>query len=165
MSFNCRQCGICCRDLLQKDAGILRGLTLLPKETVEFDEEQVKPYLGYGKHPYETEFKILAYQLNVEECPHLTEDKCSIYPRRPSTCRQFPFSLDPDKEEGVLLGVDMNCPAAVDLVNTSGGMLDFPDKGSAMEIYKLKKLVTDNPRKVWLYDLGSGKWVRYDKLD
>ena len=164
MSFNCRQCGLCCRELLPKDMGIRRGLTLLPEEAKLFHETQVKPYLGYGKRPYEKDFKIHAYQLTLPSCPHLTENKCTIYEKRPATCRQFPFSLDPDKEQGILLGVDMNCPAAVELVNNSSGLIDFPDRDSAMRIYELKKLVTLNPRRVWFYDLGSDNWIRYYKL-
>jgi Fe-S-cluster containining protein len=138
---------------------------LLPDEVSLFDESHVKPYLGYGKRPYESDFKILAYQLIEPACPHLTENKCKVYADRPATCRQFPFSIDPDKEEGMLLGVDMNCPAAVELVNNAGGVIDFPDRESAMRIYELKRLVTVNPRRVWLYDLDSDKWVRYDGLD
>lgn len=145
--------------------GIQRGLTLLPDESKFFSEEQVKPYLGYGKRPYDKDFKILAYQLTMPICPHLKENKCSIYDERPATCRQFPFSLDPDPQEGILLGVDMNCPAAVELVNNSRGLIDFPDRESAMRIYELKKLVTVNPRRVWFYDLESDKWMRYDGLD
>ncbi len=145
--------------------GLLRGLTLLPEETIQFNEEQVKPYLGIGPRPYEKGFKIIAYQLTEPDCPRLTENKCTIYAERPATCRQFPFSLDPDPDEGVLLGVDMNCPAAIELVNNSAGSIDFPDRESALKLYELKKMVLMNPRRVWFYDLESGKWVRYDRLE
>jgi Fe-S-cluster containining protein len=164
MSFICRQCRKCCRELMLRDRGILRGLTLLPEEIKHFPEEQIKPYLGAGKRPYDPKFEILAYQLTAEVCPHLEDDKCTIYLGRPVTCRQFPFSLDPDPEEEMLLGVDMNCSAAVELVNTSGGLIEFPDRDSAMGLYALKKLAVENPRRTWLYDLDKEKWVRYDKL-
>ena len=164
MSFTCRRCGKCCRDLLLRDHGILRGLTLLPEETKHFPEEQVKPYLGLGKRPYDTNFTVLAYQLTSNVCPHLEDDKCTIYKDRPSTCRQFPFSLDPDKEEEMLLGVDMNCPAAVELVNTSEGLIEFPDRDSAMRLYELKKQAVENPRRIWVYDLDKDNWIRYDRL-
>ena len=85
----------------------------MPEEITQFTEEQVKPYLGYGKRPYEKDFKVIAYQLTLPTCPNLTDNKCTIYSDRPTTCRQFPFSLDPDPT-GVLLGVDMNCPAAAE---------------------------------------------------
>ena len=58
----------------------------------------------------------------------------------------------------------MNCPAAVELVNSSKGQIEFLDKDSAENLLELKKLAAENPRRSWLYDLGSEKWVRYDKL-
>lgn len=164
MSFTCQECGKCCHGLLLRDHGILRGLTLLPEETVHFPEEHVKPYLGVGKRPYDPRFNIVAYQLTTSICPHLVDEKCIIYPNRPSTCRQYPFSLDPDPAEGTLLGVDMNCPAAVELINASDGILAFPERDSAEKLLTLKQLAAENPRKAWLYDLDTGKWVRYDKL-
>ena len=164
MSFVCRMCGKCCRDLVLRDNGLLRGLTLLPEETKNFPDEQVKPYFGVGKRPYDPKFKILAYQLTNTDCPHLVEDKCNSYENRPASCRQYPFSLDPDPEEGALLGIDMNCPAAVELVNGSDGRIEFPDRESAEKLLELKKLAAENPRRSWLYNLESEKWIRYDKL-
>ncbi len=146
------------------DHGMLRGLTLLPEEIDLFQGDQVKPYLGAGKRPYEPNFRVLAYQLTTPECPHLEEDKCTIYMDRPATCRQFPFSLDPDLENESLLGVDMNCPAAVELVNTSGGIIEFSDRDYALRLYELKKYAMENPKRTWIYDLDKDRWVRYDKL-
>ncbi|TRO50862.1 hypothetical protein E2P71_09865, partial [Candidatus Bathyarchaeota archaeon] len=79
MSFVCRMCGKCCRDLVFKDNGLLRGLTLLPDKVHFFPEEHVKPYFGVGKRPYDSKFQILAYQLTTADCPNLVEDKCTIY--------------------------------------------------------------------------------------
>jgi len=81
-----------------------------------------------------------------------------------SGLEQFPFSLDPDSGENILLGVDLNCPAAAELVNTSSGVIEFPDRDSAMKLYELKKLALENPRRIWVYDLDKERWVRYDKL-
>ena len=164
MSFVCRMCGKCCKDLVFHDNGILRGLTLLPEETKCFPEELVKPYFGIGKRPYDPKFKVLAYQLTTPDCPHLVEDKCTNYEERPVSCRQYPFSLDPDPEEVALLGVDMNCSAAVELVSGSDGRIEFPNKESAEKLLELKKKASENPRRSWLYDLEHNKWVRYDKL-
>ncbi len=165
MSFICRQCGRCCRGLVFSDHGIRRGLTLFSEEAKHFPDESVKPYLGIGKRPYDSKFKIVAYQLTADVCSHLIDDKCSDYEDRPASCRQYPFSLDPDPEEDTLLGVDMNCPAAAELVNNSDGTLEFPDRDSAEKILALKKFASVNPRHTWIYDLDSEKWVRYDRLD
>ena len=164
MSFICRQCGDCCRGLVFEDHGVKRGLTLFPEEAKRFPDEQIRPYLGLGKRPYDPKFKIIAYQLTADVCPNLKDDKCSDYENRSASCRQYPFSLDPDQEEDTLLGVDMNCPAAVELVNNSDGTIEFSDRDSAERILELKKLAASNPRHAWIYDLGSEKWVCYDRL-
>lgn len=164
MSFNCRRCGKCCKDLLIRDLGLLRGLTLLPEEINHFPAELVKPYLGMGKRPNDPMFEVVAYQLTIATCLHLEADSCTIYLERPHACRQYPFSLDPDTDGGTLLGVDMNCPAAVELVNSSGGLIEFPNRDSAMRFLELKKYAMDNPRKTWLYDLDKENWVRIDEL-
>ena len=164
MSFTCRRCGKCCRDLVFKDNGILRGLTLLPEETRYFPDEHVKPYFGVGKRPYNSSFKVLAFQLTTTNCPNLKDNQCNNYKNRPGSCRQYPFSLDQDKEGEILLGIDMNCPAAVELVSGSDGTLEFSDRDAAMKLFELKTMGAENPRKAWFYDLESEKWVRYDKM-
>ena len=164
MSYTCRQCGKCCRDLVQSDRGVLRGLTLLPDEIRLFPEEMVKPYLGLGRRPYESGFTVIAYQLTVDECPKLVEDSCTIYEKRPTTCRQFPFSLDLDENNQTVLGIDMNCPAASEMVNNMDGTIEFTDREEAEKLFELSRKVTVNPRKAWIYDLASMKWVRFDKI-
>ena len=160
----CERCGKCCHDLIQIDRGILRGLTLLPDEVDLFPEEIVKPYLGLGKRPYESGFKVIAYQLTVEGCPKYSENLCTIYETRPTTCRQFPFSLDLDEDNNPVLGIDMNCPAATKMVSNMDGTIEFSDRKEAEKLFEISKMITVNPRKSWIYDLGSMKWVRFDKI-
>lgn len=162
--FVCQRCGVCCRDLIQQDRGILRGLSLLPDETDLFPEELVKPYLGIGKRPHVAKFQVLAYQLASDSCLYLVENSCTRYDDRPTSCRQFPFSLDLDEDNEPLLGIDMNCPAAVELVNSSDGLLEFSDRDDAEKLLELKRKVLENPRRAWVYDLASMKWVRFDRL-
>lgn len=162
--YECQRCGRCCNDLIQQDRGILRGLSLLPHESALFPEELVKPYLGLGKRPHMAKFQVIAYQLSSETCPHLVENSCSRYDERPTSCRQFPFSLDLDEEDEPLLGVDMNCPAAVKLINSSDGVLDFSDGDDAERLLALKRLVLENPRRAWVYDLSTMKWMRFSKM-
>jgi Fe-S-cluster containining protein len=162
--YECKQCGKCCRDLLQTDRGILRGLTLLPDEVDLFPEDMVKPYLGLGKRPYESGFTVIAYQLAVEECTKLVENMCTVYETRPTTCRQFPFSLDIDEDNDPVIGIDMNCPAASEMVSSLDGQVEFTDRIEAEKLFELSRKVTVNPRKAWIYDLGSMKWVRFDRI-
>ncbi len=157
-------CGKCCKDLIQQDRGILRGLSLLPEEIGLFPEELVKPYLGIGRRPHMTKFQVIAYQLSSDSCPYLVENNCSRYDERPITCKQFPFSLDLDQEDEPLLGVDMNCPAAVELINTTDGQIEFTDRNDAEKLLELKRRVMENPRRAWVYDLATMKWFRFDKM-
>lgn len=146
------------------DHELLIGLTLFPEETKHYPKELIKPYLGVGKLPYDPKFKIIAYQMTTMTCPKLKENKCTIYLDRPATCRQFPFSLDPDNEQEILIGVDLNCPKVVELIKTSDGLIEFLNRDSATKLYELKKYVKDNPRRSWIYDLDEEKWKRSDKL-
>jgi Fe-S-cluster containining protein len=160
----CQRCGKCCNDLIQQDRGVLRGLSLLPEETHLFPEELVKPYLGIGKRPHMDKFQTIAYQLSSDSCPHLVDNSCNRYDERPTSCRQFPFSLGLDEENEPLLGVDMNCPAAVELINNTDGLLEFTDRDDAERLLELKRRVLENPRRAWVYDLATMKWVRFDKM-
>ena len=129
-----------------------------------FPEELVKPYLGIGKRPHESKFQVIAYQLITETCPHLAENRCTRYDERPITCRQFPFSLDLDEKDEPLLGVDMNCPAAVELINNTDGRIKFTDRQDAKKLLNLKRRVLVNPRRAWVYNLATMKWGRFDKM-
>ncbi len=160
----CQRCGKCCNDLVQQDRGVLRGLSLMPEETHLFPEELVKPYLGIGKRPHMDKFQTIAYQLSSDSCPHLVDNSCNRYDERPTSCRQFPFSLDLDEENEPLLGVDMNCPAAVELINNTDGLLEFTDRDDAERLLELKRRVMENSRRAWVYDLATMKWFRFDKM-
>lgn len=162
--YVCQRCGKCCKDLIQQDRGILRGLSLLPEEIGLFPEGLVKPYLGIGRRPHMAKFQVIAYQLSSDSCPYLVENNCSRYDERPITCKQFPFSLDLDQEDEPLLGVDMNCPAAVELINTTDGQIEFTDRNDAEKLLALKRRVMENPRRAWVYDLATMKWFRFDKI-
>ncbi len=63
-----------------------------------------------------------------------------------------------------MLGVDMNCPAAVELINNTDGLIEFTDRDDSERLLELKRRVLENPRRSWVYDLATMKWVRFDKL-
>ncbi|MCW4051542.1 MAG: YkgJ family cysteine cluster protein [Candidatus Bathyarchaeota archaeon] len=157
--FKCQGCGRCCRALVTEDMGVFRGLTLLPGETRRFPKEQVKPAIGLGEEPSMEGFKVVAYQLTANECPHLKEKRCVIYEDRPFSCKQFPFSLEPSEDGGALLGVDMNCPSATKLVESQAKFV-FSDQAAAERLLEVKKMVASNPGKAWFYDLAEKKWVK-----
>ena len=156
--FTCLRCGKCCRELLAEDKGILRGLTLLPGETRLFPTGNVKPAIGVGQSPLTGGFKLIACQLEVDECPNLSGGLCSIYTERPASCRQFPFSLELGWG-GPVVSLDMNCPAVPALLEGSG-RLKLDELEAAEAFYRVKVQVAENPLRSWFYDLRSGNWVR-----
>ncbi len=156
------RCGTCCRDLVTKDMGILRGLTLLPYEVQFFPKNQVKPAISLGGRTHDKVLKVVAYQLTLDECSHLRNNLCTIYENRPSASKQFPFSLELSEKEP-LLGLDLNCPAVMRLLNANFNIL-FEERESAERLLAVKKLVAANPRRIWFYDLCNDKWFRNDQL-
>lgn len=161
--FTCIRCGKCCSSLLSEDRGILRGLTLLPEEAHLFQEDAVRPAIGMGRRPHDSKFKVLAYQLAVEPCPHLEEMGCAIYVDRPSSCRQFPFSLE-HSDDGLQLGVDLNCPSAARLLDAYT-QISFEGRDAAERLLQIKEQVAQNHRWAWFYDLRTCRWVRGGRLD
>lgn len=161
--FRCIRCGRCCRSLLSEDRGILRGLTLLPEETSLFPKSVVRPAVGVGRSPQDPDFRVLAYQLAVEPCPHLDDTACAVYGDRPSSCRQFPFSLEPSGDGGPLLGIDLNCPAAAKLLD-SYTQISFEGREDAERLLQIKERLAQNPRQAWFYDLKTDRWIRGDRL-
>ncbi len=163
--FECLKCGKCCRNLLQEDKGVLKGLTLLNEEISWFPKTSVKPAIGQGKRPYEKSFKTIIHQLNQESCPNLTNNECTIYERRPASCRQYPFSIREDKQGRKQIGLDLNCPAlAKKIVNNIQLKFKFEDRLSAEKLHQIEKKTWNNPKKTWFYNLSNEKWIRYDRL-
>jgi len=163
--FECRRCGTCCRDLVQEDKGVLRGLTLLPGEEEAFAEASVRPAIGLGRRPHEQGFTIIARQLSLETCPHLGDTGCLIYSARPASCRQFPFSLREGPDGRQQMGLDLNCPASAELVEGRTDLrIRFEDRPSAERLLEVSARARERPKKAWFYDLENGKWMRYDNL-
>jgi Fe-S-cluster containining protein len=163
--FECRRCGTCCRDLLQEDKGVLRGLTLLPGEEEAFTGTSVRPAIGQGRRPHERGFTIIARQLSQETCPHLGDTDCRIYSERPASCRQFPFSLREGPDGRQQLGLDLSCPSLAELVDGLSNLrIKFEDRLHAERLLEVERIAVERPNRSWYFDLGSGKWIRLDRL-
>ena len=90
--FNCLRCGHCCQNLIVDVKGELKGLGLSLEETKLFPEKFVSPSYGIGYGGKDRPKHIIIYQLNVSECPHLSEGNlCKIHEKRPLSCRAFPL--------------------------------------------------------------------------
>lgn len=164
-TFECLRCGRCCSCLLAEDRGVTRGLTLLPGEHDLFLKSVVRPAIGIGRRPHERGFRITAYQLTENTCPHLERGSCGIYSERPASCRQFPFSLRRNPEGSMQLGFDLNCPALVALIEENPRV----NVGSDERLYAEKLLDVElealsSSKRAWFYDLRSEKWRRYSEL-
>ncbi|MBN2334515.1 YkgJ family cysteine cluster protein [Candidatus Bathyarchaeota archaeon] len=161
--FRCLRCGKCCASLLFEDRGVLRGLTLLSDEVGVFPVEHVKPAVGVGKRPHGDRFTVVAYQFTGDTCLHLHGARCAVYNDRPSSCRQYPFSLEPSRDGDPLMGFDLNCPSVTRLLDENLPVV-FEGREAAERLLHIKTLVSENPRRAWFYDLRKDKWVRGDRL-
>ena len=159
--LECQRCGKCCKDLIAEDSGVIRGLTLLPDEISVVPRSMVKPAVGIGRLPNERGFSVIAYQLTEENCPHIEGKLCSTYEKRPSSCRQFPFSLRRVPDGTEQLGLDLNCPALKGFLDTNSLNLRFEERISAERLMGIQMEAYRQFGKAWYHDLRTRKWVRY----
>jgi hypothetical protein len=137
---------------LRNEKGIILGLFLTEKETSFFNPKQICPQCGIGVERPEN---IIAFQLNLGVCPHISEkNECKIYDRRPLACQSFPIEPTP-------LGniVNAECPQAGSL--TRNPELVFSEAGEKILRYLGKGFVKYRKRgsKLWYFNLGTKRWV------
>jgi Fe-S-cluster containining protein len=163
--FICLKCGRCCTGLVSEDRGLLRGLTLLPDERQLFDGAVLKPAVGIGRRPHEKGFKVVAYQMIEETCPHLEDPGCAVYPERPVSCRQFPFSLSLGTEGELLMGLDLNCPSLSKALDEGfKPTQNFNGRKHAELFLAILRETLSQPAKTWYYDLETNSWVSHREL-
>ena len=164
-AFECLRCGVCCTDLLAEDMEVLGGMTLLPDEHDLFPESVVSPAIGLGRGPHEKGFIIIAYQLTENTCPHLGENMCNIYAHRPASCRQYPLFLGRGTDGSELIGLDLNCPSLVALVEDDPRLrLRFEARPYAGRLQNAELEASSHPDKAWFFDLQCMKWIKYRDL-
>jgi Fe-S-cluster containining protein len=153
IDFECLKCGTCCKNLLEDFDGLLKGLVLTGKETKLFPEETISPQMAIG---VDSPKIILQYQMNANDCPHLTEkNECKIYNNRPLMCKAFPY------ESGT---VSNKCKLFVNV--KIGEPVDTEISNSEMEASEKLNRHTMNlfqkefrrGMKLWEYDLATKKW-------
>lgn len=153
--FECRQCGVCCRNLLEEREGVVKGLTITAGERSLFLDSVVSPLTAVGKRGPQY---IINYQLNVSDCPLIDEhNKCSVYEKRPLVCRAFPF---------VQTGFSVKCPVLKKLFKKPGLHIEFPIPDAEFEAdqkreqnfqNRLEKHIKRNS-KIWVFDLAEKQW-------
>ncbi|MFA0822736.1 MAG: YkgJ family cysteine cluster protein [Methanomethylovorans sp.] len=104
---------ICCKvtdiDVDEKDRKIL-------KKAAKGNTTMIKP---------STEYESRHYKINPP-CPFLEHDKCSVYHRRPTICRLFPFNICHNPEALILYPCDVGASLFDDFIDYSNCVLRQP---------------------------------------
>jgi Fe-S-cluster containining protein len=74
------------------------------KEAISLTDEEAKLFKGSTQLVEKEDFQILI----ANPCPKLKDNKCTIYQRRPSSCREFPIF----KKENEIFLANM-CPGII----------------------------------------------------
>jgi Fe-S-cluster containining protein len=143
------------------DQGVTRGLSLLPDEVQIFSKDFIEAAIGIGEHPKSRDFEIILYQLTTDACPKLKEKGCSVYKIRPVSCRQFPLSLNIGKDEGLLLGYDLNCPSILACNSTTIQNTMRSEIKAAEKHFNNQVRILREENRVWIFDLMTKRWVKY----
>jgi len=165
ITFECQKCGTCCRNLLEDVDGITNGLFLTQRERELFPSELISPKLaiGVGKPR-----RVIAYQLNINVCPHLDEKhECRIYDRRPLACQSFPF------EYMIYSGptVSVKCPVIGSRMKKGEQREVEVSEVEVGASEKMNRYIINRSRKyrkkglsMWNYDLETKLWVRCETI-
>jgi Fe-S-cluster containining protein len=90
----CLDCGLCCR------GNLFNAVPLYGDETKLFDKNRIQTEWGLI-HSITIQTKHITSYKTVYPCEHIKEDnKCSIYHKRPKTCRDFKCQVLRDYEAG-----------------------------------------------------------------
>lgn len=126
--------------------------------------EHVFPSIGVGT--YGSAKKVLTFQLDLEQCPHLSGGSCGIYDKRPITCRIFPFELESINPLKLL--INKKCKWYIDKVVSTGKRKRLMNKAekviapkeieSCWEHFKIYEEIFE--KDCWNYDLKSKFWFQ-----
>ena len=169
IKFECLRCSQCCSNLLRETDGILRGLALTPEEIDLFPSEHVLPSISIGA--YGRPKKVVAFQMDLNRCPHLEGSSCLIYDKRPIECRIYPFEVKTKNQNQVLI-IDNRCKWYRDEIVSKGLrkklFANHEKVGIPSEIndYLTKRFKFYDEiwkQDFWLFDLNRKTWVKIFK--
>ncbi len=105
--FQCKRCGECCRHV--KGAVVLDSLDgyRLAKHLGMKPEDFFLEYCDYFIIDDESHFPLYTLKVTGEkqQCIFLDKNRCTVRDARPSTCRMYPFWIEPTSAEG---GININ---------------------------------------------------------
>jgi len=162
-SGKCVCCGWCCKTSrspieIEGPGGKLKmvtGILLFPGEVSLFPAgaDYIKPYWGRGKAP---KIRPVSYQVDTERCPLLSPDNlCTVYERRPLTCRAYPINLLEMIQDG---GYKSQTPCNI----VHGFMGSLP-----ADIVEAHQTISDrmmNSGFTWIWDLETSQWVHNSEI-
>jgi Fe-S-cluster containining protein len=155
ITFQCRKCGTCCKNPIEDVNGIATGLLLTVKEISLFPSEMVSPKFAIG---FKKPKKIIHYQLNVNDCPHINEkNECRIYEKRPLMCKAFPY------ESGT---ISVKCPEIGNRVKVnqrygveiSAAEIEASEEMNRHILNRFSKFFRKG-QKGWNFDLKKREWI------
>ena len=153
--FTCKKCGTCCRNLIEDVHGVKTGLLLTVKEIGLFPSNMISPKLAIGREKPE---KVIQYQLNVDNCPHVNEkNECQIYEKKPLMCKAFPYETQTVSVKCPVIGSHMkeNQFCEVEISSTE---LEASEKMNRHILNRFKKFFQKGQR-IWEFDLDIGNWT------
>lgn len=166
--FSCRRCGVCCKNLIVEVYGCHVGLFLMKNEVSLFPAEMVSPMWAVGLRGRSRPRRdVKSYQLNVKDCPYISNNSCRIYLRRPVICRAHPLTLhvNPATMNVTMASVDSRCVTCKELGIGEGtyralGKSFSEDilRASATTTLYLDWMFKTPGQQVWLYDLSIKQW-------
>ena len=127
LKFRCTDCGNCCKlRVVVTDmdlARLMAGTGLPPKKIVRFygpDDIEGKPrgkgWINFSPRLEDRRVMALREQRGGA-CVFFKNNRCTVYPHRPVTCRVYPFNLEFDNNGRRVSGIEINdaCQCDYDL--------------------------------------------------
>ena len=154
---------------METDAG-LAGLGIFSDERTLFPDELVSPHVGLGWGSPSGPKHVVSYQLNVNDCPNLSEDnRCKVYDKRPLVCQAFPLRLSEGREPHNASGCSFMKEVGKDVDSLKRLRLtkleEFMGRKELQAINEMNKLIDksiiDHPmdaRVIWVFDLKNKEW-------
>jgi Fe-S-cluster containining protein len=171
ISYQCINCGECCKKLLIERQGVLKGLPLLSEERILFRRDVVKPGFGLGTLPGEHGFTIISYQMTRAVCPNHAYGGCTVWINRPAICRAYPIVPMISQGLKIVKTFDMTCTALKDDAKKWDGVI-VPLEPSSVEsertgynqVVKITEQILSNVNHTWFYDLKTFNWVKFTEM-
>jgi Fe-S-cluster containining protein len=142
------------------------GLSLFPEERELFPKPIVSPSIGIGKYPYDRDFKIIQYQVNVNVCPYLEriggKGFCRIYERRPVACKSYPFTISRFEKMQPVFEMEGSCRANLTMnqnLRIFNEMESISETDAAIAEFRRMVSIMRVCGTIWNFDLREKEWI------